>query len=211
VITFVITGALAAGVIAVAIACAPAARRSPVIGSVASRGGPPTDDLVNLLDHIAREVRSGLTIAAAAESALVARPAVLAPTAAALRRGSPLREALAASQHPNTDEALTLHAIELAHQSGGRAGDVITMAANVVRERHAWQHERYAQAAQARLSARVLTWLPLAFAVWGLVSSSRVRAAYGATPLVAWCTAAGVAINACGWWWMNRIIAGDTP
>jgi Flp pilus assembly protein TadB len=85
---------------------------------------------------------------------------------------------------------------------------VLEQAGGVLRERRAWQYERHAQAAQARLSARVLTWLPMAFAAWGIATSGRVRAAYSATPLTVWCTSAGIALNIVGWWWMRRIITG---
>ncbi|TPW12368.1 MAG: tight adherence protein B [Acidimicrobiaceae bacterium] len=199
VIGSVVFGTLAAAALAAGLAFAPAPRREPSRANELLRSPHPTDDVVELLDDISRDIRSGLSLTAAVTAALAARPTVLPATASALGPVS------------GSDEALAAHAIRLAHRSGERADAVAEQAAGILRERRAWQHERHAQAAQARLSARVLTWLPIVFAAWGLATSSRVRLAYGSTPVTLWCTGAGIALNICGSWWMHRIIGGDRP
>jgi|CXWL01.1.fsa_nt_gi tight adherence protein B len=204
-------GTLAAAALAAGLAFAPAPRREPSRANELLRSPHPTDDVVELLDDISRDIRSGLSLTAAVTAALAARPTVLPATASALGRGVPVHDALLAAPVSGSDEALAAHAIRLAHRSGERADAVAEQAAGILRERRAWQHERHAQAAQARLSARVLTWLPIVFAAWGLATSSRVRLAYGSTPVTLWCTGAGIALNICGSWWMHRIIGGDRP
>jgi len=67
---------------------------------------------------------------------------------------------------------------------------------------------RVIQSAQARLSARVLTLLPVAFAGWGIATDSRVRAAYAMSPLPGACTACGLLLDLAGWWWMRRLVRG---
>jgi tight adherence protein B len=84
-------------------------------------------------------------------------------------------------------------------------------AAAVLRERRAWRAERVAQSAQARLSARILTILPLAVGLWAVLTSARVRAAYVSSPVPLVAAVAGVALDLCGLWWMRRIVARGVP
>jgi Flp pilus assembly protein TadB len=80
----------------------------------------------------------------------------------------------------------------------------------VVRERQAWRAERHAQAAQARLSARMLTVLPLVVAGWGLVSGPRARQTYVESPATSVFAGLGVALNLVGWMWMRRLVRGPS-
>ena len=82
----------------------------------------------------------------------------------------------------------------------------IDAAASVLRERDAVAADARAHSAQARLSARVLTVVPLAFAAWSAATDERVRHTYLATSVGALCIAAGLALNTVGWWWMRRIV-----
>jgi tight adherence protein B len=210
----VIFGTLAAAMLASAAALAPTRGRVPtdLMPADAPRTRRPHTagdrDTVGMLDEVAGDVRSGLSVATAVSASLVVRPTLFPATARAFERGASLDEALLASEPRTPDETLALHTIRLAQGAGSRASDVLEQAGGVLRERRAWQHERRAQASQARLSARVLTWLPMAFAAWGIATSGRVRTAYSATPLTMWCTSAGIALNIVGWWWMKRIITG---
>ena len=201
--------ALAFGV-AFGVAFAPTGARLPVAAPPAGRSTSPdrAGGLIEVLDDIGRDVRTGSSFPAAVDHALTIRPSVLASVAVALNRGLPLGEALAAADVRTPDEALAVHACGLAHRSGAHGADVVEHAASIMRERRAWAAERHAQAAQARLSARVLTWLPMAFALWCVLTSSQVRLAYGTVPLTAVCAGFGVVLNATGWQWMRRIVRG---
>ena len=110
---------------------------------------------------------------------------------------------------PGADERdVVVHALRLGAQHPHVLPDVLDRAAAVVRERRTWRHERIVQAAQARTSARVLTFLPLAFAMWGVATSASVRAAYAGSPVTVVVAAVGVALNTVGWWWMRRVVGG---
>lgn len=169
-------------------------------------------DAVAALEHVARELRSGLSLTAALGTGLTAHPGVLVPVRRSLERGAALDqalgEALGGATRPSTDETLALHALGCGVRNGARAADAIELAVDVARERRAWRLERRSYAAQAQLSALLLTLLPIAFAAWGLATSGRVRDAYAVTPLTSVLTGAGLALNAGGWWWMRRLVRG---
>jgi tight adherence protein B len=61
------------------------------------------------------------------------------------------------------------------------------------------------QSAQARLSATVLTWLPIAVLGVMLATSPAVRRVV-VSPLGATIVTVGTTINLLGWWWMRRIV-----
>lgn len=220
--------ALLAGLVVVMTAAAagrPAARRSdptprPVGADRALPRRPPVDleldQAIETLDGLARDLRAGASFAAALPQALAGHPAVLSGLRVALQRGAPVVDATAraaaevARHHPSdATDALVLQALRAAHAAGGNGVDALDRAAAVLRERRAWRNERRAQSAQARLSARLLTVLPPAFAIWGLVADPRVRATYAASPLPAVCVVCGLTLNLVGWWWMRRLVRGD--
>jgi Flp pilus assembly protein TadB len=56
------------------------------------------------------------------------------------------------------------------------------------------------------MSARVLSVLPVAFALWCVSTDGRV-AHFLLSSSAGWvCLAAGAALNLSGWWWMRRLI-----
>ena len=69
--------------------------------------------------------------------------------------------------------------------------------------------EARAHSAQARLSARVLTLVPVGFAGWSVVASTTFRRALF-TPAGITSAALGLLTNAAGWWWMRRIVGRAT-
>ncbi len=204
--------ALAAVVAIAAVALAlsglrPAAPR-PLPGVVC---GPstPTGGCVAAFEFAAAEMRGGASVPAAVQLALRRHPDVLPALATAMSRGLTLDRALDELPARLThEERWFAHSLRLCHATGGGAAEVLDRAVAVARERRAWVAERRAQASQARLSARLLTVLPLGFAIWGVVSSAQVRDAYSSSPLVVVCTLMGLAVNAVGWWWMRRLVAG---
>ena len=75
--------------------------------------------------------------------------------------------------------------------------------------RHAERAERDAAASQARLSARVLTMLPVSTLALMVLAEDSTRAALGSSIGLA-LVAVGLTGNGVGWWWMRRIIGRAT-
>ncbi|MGH9272848.1 MAG: type II secretion system F family protein, partial [Ilumatobacteraceae bacterium] len=67
--------------------------------------------------------------------------------------------------------------------------------------------ERRAASAQARLSARVLTFVPFAVLAFLASTNQSVRASLVSASGLA-CVVAGGGLNLAGWWWMRRLIRG---
>ena len=182
-------------------------RRRPVGSTLAQRAGSRSQlDLVAVVERLSNDVRSGRSARDALTDALAGDPDLLPEIRRALARQAPLGEALAAHEAGSAERDVVVHALRIGAEHPHVLPDVLDRAAAVVRERRTWQHERVVQAAQARTSARVLTFLPLAFAMWGVATSASVRAAYAGSPVTVVVAALGVALNAVGWWWMRRVV-----
>ena len=139
--------------------------------------------------------------------------------AADVRGGSSLRHAVAAAagsmavdpsllERPGTgpsDRALVAQALQVAAQLGGAVAATVQQTANVVRERAAVRAEAAVHSAQARLSARVLTAVPLVFSGWSAVADHTFRRAL-LSPVGAAAAVAGLGCNLAGWAWMRRLI-----
>lgn len=158
---------------------APVARRRPARTT--------TQQWADLLSTVAAEVRTGSSPAAAHAHALQAAPWCVH------------------SAHPGDDERVVLQALHATRALGGPVAATLDAAAALLRERLAVRAEALSHSAQARLSARVLTVVPLAFCAWNLAASASFRAAW-LGPAGRVCAVLGVACNALGWWWMRRII-----
>lgn len=169
----------------------------------------PAQALATMLDEIARRSASGHSLAAAFAAATAHRSGddLFRRTNAAMRTGATIDEALAHEQSGHPDTALAVHVLRLCALQGGHVSESLDRAAATLRERHAASQERIAQAAQARLSAKVLTVVPIAFASWTLITSSSVQQ-FMITPAGVVCAATGIALNLLGWSLMNRAIRG---
>lgn len=169
------------------------------------------NELVDVLDAIARDVRTGTSLAAAVRAALDSHPPVLAPVRRLLDAEVSLPGALhavAGGRAPlHVDERLAVQTLLACSHAGGATAPPIEHAAAALRERRAWRLERDAHAAQARLSAAVMTLLPVAFGLWSAATSTTVRHAY-ASPVVALAASVGLVVNGVGWVWMRRLVRG---
>jgi hypothetical protein len=149
------------------------------------------------LDVAAREVRTGSSVGVAVDQAL-------------LRAGADadqLRAAMAPSPgDTRADVALAAHAVRRASLVGHQPAAVFDRAAATIRERAACHDEQRAHTAQARLSARVLTVVPVAFAVFTVATNPSVRRVYVGSSIGVVVVMAGAALNLVGWWWMRRIV-----
>jgi len=190
----------------------PGARNGHPIDGISRRRtrkkSPPTvDEWAVLLDSMSAEVRTGSSLAAAVGHALTrCQPhgSVLTPTATLTIIEVGGIDAGGAT--PNADEAVVLQALRAAHALGGPTAATLDAAAALLRERAVIRGEALAYSAQARLSARVLTGVPLIFAAWSALSSRTFRAAVLSPPGMA-SVALGGTCNLLGWWWMRRIVA----
>jgi tight adherence protein B len=160
-------------------------------------------------DDLARQVRSGVVLTHALATEEPAATWLRDRTAdirRRLERGSGVADAI--DQHddrPGEPLQLALEVIAIAAEVGGPAAAPLERTAAVLRQRAADLDERTVQAAQARLSAHVMTCLPLAILAVLVVTDDDVVAALG-TPVGAACLVCGLLANQLGWWWMRRIV-----
>lgn len=103
------------------------------------------------------------------------------------------------------DAALVAAVVSACLDQGGPSAEPLDRAAGVLRARAAERDERRVQSAQARLSAIVLTWLPVVVLVVLVVTSDGVRRVV-TTPVGIMLVTAGSLLNLAGWWWMRRIV-----
>lgn len=174
----------------------PAARTAPVgDGEAAShrvRGAGSVDDLIAFLDAAAQGCRAGLSLGPACAEAET-RVGVTAPVA-----GS--------DTQLDADQAVAAHAVAVARAFGGPMALALDTAATVLRERRAMRAIRASHTAAARLSARLLTALPLVFTGFNCAVSASARQVLFGTPAGVACLVVGLVLNATGWWWMRWII-----
>ncbi len=178
--------------------------------------GESAVELAHDLEHVARLVRSGQALGAAlADVAGERRDGSLLGSIAARRTtGGSLLEAIAgagrtpsdASATAEADRRLVIAVLSAVVDAGGPGSAALDRAADTIRERDAIRSERIAHAAQARLSAQILSFLPLAFTGWTTMTDDRVARFLLATPLGAACLATGIALDLAGWRWMHRLV-----
>lgn len=190
-------------------------RRAPLrsAGRLGRRRPPPITaaEVAAWCESLARVVRSGSTLGTALRTCSL--PAGCAgyvdDVVLALRRGSRLADAVSRpTPSPHLDLAATVLWACALH--GGPPAEPLDRAAATLRGRAADAAERQTQSAQARLSALVMTILPVAMLMLLLATSPATRAAVSA-PVGAIAVGIGGALNLGGWRWMQRIISGVAP
>jgi len=194
-----------------------AAVRSRVAGRLAVQRqarAQPAQALAAMLNDVARRCSSGCSLTASflaanstetPDSNQRGAGAEFRRTIAALRGGAIFHDALGHETPRHADTALAIHVLRLCALQGGNVSESLDRAAATLRERHGARQERIAQAAQARLSAKVLTLVPVAFAGWTMLTTESVRQ-FLTTPIGAGCLATGIILNLAGWWLMKRAI-----
>jgi tight adherence protein B len=170
-----------------------------------STGAQPSGDCAALLDALSRRVRTGSSLSAALiDEARRGGPFVA--IARSVEDGASLADALESVRPVDADTALAVQALRAAAHLGGPVAATLDAAAAVLRERAAARAERAAHSAQARLSARLLTIVPLAFTAWNAISSRATRHLYVTNMAAGACAATGILLNLAGWRWMRRIV-----
>lgn len=180
-----------------------------VIGRMRSRHRPPSDDeIADWCESMARLLRSGSSLVTAVHTAPTGdRLAIaLAPVQLATRRGGRLATALEGARGSSTalDRAITV--IRICLEVGGHTAIALDRTAASLRDRTAVLAERRSQAAQARLSAMVLTLLPGGAVVVMALVSANLRDAL-LSPIGAVCLPMAAVLNTVGWWWMRTLSA----
>jgi tight adherence protein B len=185
-----------------------AVRRSPR-RLVRRATGPGTDEVADWCELLARSLRSGSSLTAAVTAGAAAGTAmspVVAPIVQRISRGEALVVALdATSVDPVSPTGLAFTVLRSCARFGGPAATPLERAAATLRARDAVAAEQQAQSAQARLSARVLTLVPIALLALLATTDGKVRAAI-ATPVGGAVVVLGGLLNGCGALWMRRII-----
>ena len=129
----------------------------------------------------------------------------MAPIGLALDRGDSVAGATRRVASGDASVELALGVLHACADLGGPAAQPLDRAASTLRARAADLADRDVHSAQARLSALVLTLLPVAALALVLSTSPATRAAVlGSSGSI--CLGVGAALNASGWWWMRRII-----
>ena len=165
----------------------------------------PDHDCAPMLTAIARQVRSGASLTAAVVEELD-QSTPFTDVLVRISEGASLIEALDELESHHPDVALTAQALSACAHLGGPVAATLDEAASVLRERAAAGAERTAHSSQTRLSARVLTIVPLGFALWSAIVSQRTREVYLSSGAGTVCAACGLALNLIGWRWMKRTI-----
>ena len=181
---------------------------------LAPRPARPDDDHVaEWCEQVARSIRAGSSLGRAVAETGTDVPgagAAFAPAVRALRRGRSIAEALGEiddGADPASAVGLVVPVLTACAELGGPAALPLERAAATLHARSAERAERRTSSAQARLSARVLTTLPVGVLALLALVEPAVRSSVLSGPGVL-CVIAGGAFNAAGWCWMTRLIGG---
>ena len=175
------------------------------------RGDPGADEVAAWCDDLASDLRSGSTLRHALIAVIPGDDTTATrtvPLRLALERARPIADATAMTSSPGPHLHLAVAVIAATSEVGGSAAAAIDRVAATLRQRAADQAERRVQSAQARLSAHVMTAVPLSMLGLLLATDDDVRVVM-ATPVGATCLVAGLALNAAGWMWMRHIVEGQ--
>jgi tight adherence protein B len=109
-------------------------------------------------------------------------------------------------RRPDSDLVLTLQVLKMAAEVGGEPTRHVNALAETLRARRRAAADRLTQASTALASIRLLTWLPVACAIWMVVDDPGVRAVLIASPIGWACLTAGVVFNLLGRHWTHRLV-----
>jgi tight adherence protein B len=169
--------------------------------------------LPDAIDAMARALRSGGSLRQAVEEAAASSTGLLAAElgviVADVRDGASLPAALErwSRARPLPSVRLVTAALGLGAETGGASAQAIDGVSSTLRTNLGIAGEVRALSSQARLSALVIVLAPLAFTFLAAMSDPSTGTFLLRTPVGLACLAAGLALDALGWWWMRRIIA----
>lgn len=169
----------------------------------------PTEQWARTFEILARSVRSGSTLdVAIREACSVPQGAALAPVVQRLDRGDTVADAVtgAGTSPGNRSDRFALSTLALTAHHGGELARAFDAASAAMRAELVARAERAAQSAQARMSALVLSALPVAVGIWTALTDARARSVWFDWPLGPTLFGVGLSLNLGGWWWMARIV-----
>ncbi len=171
---------------------------------------PPA--ITDFLDAIARDVRSGFSLASSfvqCSDQQLDNNHWSQPVAQQCLRGVVLADALVECALPTWTPEIRFASRTLAVASAGGAGvaPALEHSASVLREQQGLKLDRDVQAAQAQLSTKVLTWLPIAVFAWIAITDPIARSFLLSTPAGMCCVATGITLNVAGRKWMSRVVS----
>jgi tight adherence protein B len=170
---------------------------------------PPA--VTDFLDAIARDVRSGFSLASSFVQCSDQQSDDnhwSQPVAQQCLRGVVLADALVECALPTWTPEIRFASRTLAVASAGGAGvaPALEHSASVLREQQGLMLDRDVQAAQAHLSTKVLTWLPIAVFAWIAITDPIARGFLLGTPVGMCCVATGITLNVSGRKWMSHVV-----
>ena len=188
------------------------------LGATSVTTTPPTTptrtppSITDFLDAIARDVRSGFSLASSfvqCSDQQLDDNHWSQPVAQQCLRGVVLADALVECALPTWTPEIRFASRALAVASAGGAGvaPALEHSASVLREQQGLMLDRDVQAAQAQLSTKVLTWLPIAVFAWIAITDPIARSFLLSTPAGMCCVATGITLNVSGRKWMSRVVS----
>ena len=188
------------------------------LGATSVTTTPPTTPthtppaITDFLDAIARDVRSGFSLASSFVQCSDQQRDDnhwSQPVAQQCLRGVVLADALVECALPTWTPEIRFASRTLAVASAGGAGvaPALEHSASVLREQQGLMLDRDVQAAQAQLSTKVLTWLPIAVFAWIAITDPIARSFLLSTPVGMCCVATGITLNVAGRKWMSRVVS----
>jgi tight adherence protein B len=179
--------------------------------AITSPATSPPLAITDFLDAIARDVRSGFSLASSFVQCSDQQSDDnhwSQPVAQQCLRGVVLADALVECALPTWTPEIRFASRTLAVASAGGAGvaPALEHSASVLREHQALMLDRDVQAAQAQLSTKVLTWLPIAVFAWIAITDPIARMFLLSTPLGMCCVATGITLNVSGRKWMSHVV-----
>jgi tight adherence protein B len=188
------------------------------LGATSVTTTPPTTPtrtppaITDFLDAIARDVRSGFSLASSFVQCSDQQRDDnhwSQPVAQQCLRGVVLADALVECALPTWTPEIRFASRTLAVASAGGAGvaPALEHSASVLREQQGLMLDRDVQAAQAQLSTKVLTWLPIAVFAWIAITDPIARSFLLSTPAGMCCVATGITLNVAGRKWMSRVVS----
>ena len=188
------------------------------LGTTSVTTTPPTTPtrtppaITDFLDAIARDVRSGFSLASSfvqCSDQQLDDNHWSQPVAQQCLRGVVLADALVECALPTWTPEIRFASRTLAVASAGGAGvaPALEHSASVLREQQGLMLDRDVQAAQAQLSTKVLTWLPIAVFAWIAITDPIARSFLLSTPAGMCCVATGITLNVSGRKWMSRVVS----
>jgi tight adherence protein B len=169
--------------------------------------------LPEVLDQVGRSLRGGasLHVALADAGRTVAPPlrSELHHVQGEVLAGAPLVDALDrwAERCPRRPVRLAVAALASCAESGGAGARAVDGVAASLRASAAVAAEVHALASQARYSALVIALAPVGFSVLAIGVDPRTARFLLDSRVGQLCLAGGIALDALGTWWMQRIVA----